>query len=283
MSFQQFDAEYGKRDKSGKLRFWVGTTLFLLVAGIAARFGRIDPLAFIRDFPHITDYVRDCLPHIALGSFGADLADWYWGLNRWLMALVDTVFIAVISTIASSAFAFALSFCASKNLSPPWLYWLTRRFFELCRGIPELLYALLFVQAFGLGALPGVLAITVHSIGSLGKLFAEVNENAAMGEWEGVKAAGGGWFERIRYGIVPQVLPNFASYALLRFEINIRAATVIGFVGAGGIGMHLMTAIRSFQYKDISAIVLMLIVVVFIIDKGCENIRFRLIGTEAAK
>ena len=146
--------------------------------------------------------------------------------------------------------------------------------------MPELLYALLFVQAFGLGALPGVLAIVVHSTGSLGKLFAEVNENASMLELEGVKATGAPWAQRIRYGLVPQVLPNFASYTLLRFEINIRAATVIGFVGAGGIGMHLMTAIRSFQYQDISAIVLMIVAVVIALDRGCDALRSRLIGRE---
>jgi len=276
-----FETAFRKHRQTHARRFWLGTLFFIVVGGAAAIAGRLDPLMFIRDFDHIGSYFRDCLPTLGLTTFGADLKDWYWGLGRWLSALLDTVLIAIMATVASALIAFVLSFFATKNLVPGWMYWLARRTFEICRGVPELLYALLFVQSFGLGALPGVLAIVVHSIGSLGKLFAEVNENASPSEMDGVKAAGGNWAERVRYGLVPQVLPNFASYALLRFEINIRAATVIGFVGAGGIGMHLMTAIRSFQYQDISAIVLMIVVVVIGLDQLCEKIRFRLIGREA--
>lgn len=280
MNVDSFEAKFQSLARSHRLRFWTGTALFCVVCLVAARVGRLAPGAFVRDFSHIIDYFRDCLPSLGASSFGADIMAWYWGFGRWLSALFDTVLIAIIATFGSAVIAFVCSFLASKNLVPGWVYWLTRRAFELCRGVPELLYALLFVQAFGLGALPGVLAIVVHSTGSLGKLFAEVNENASMPELEGVRAAGGSWAERIRYGLVPQVLPNFASYALLRFEINIRAATVIGFVGAGGIGMHLMTAIRSFQYQDISAIVLMIVAVVIALDRGCDALRFRLIGRE---
>jgi phosphonate transport system permease protein len=137
------------------------------------------------------------------------------------------------------------------------------------------------VYAFGIGPLAGILAITVHSIGALGKLFSEVNENIDQEAIEGIRSAGGNWFEIIRFGVVPQVLPNYISYSILRLEINIRASTVIGFVGAGGIGYELMLAIRQFHYTDVSALCLMIIAIVFILDMNCEKIRHRIIGKES--
>jgi phosphonate transport system permease protein len=132
----------------------------------------------------------------------------------------------------------------------------------------------------GLGPLAGVLAIAVHSAGSLGKLFAEVNESIDRGPGDGVVAAGGNWPQVIRYAVVPQVMPNFLSYTLLRFEINVREASVLGIVGAGGIGQELYLAVRQFEYQDISAIVLLIVATVAIIDLVCEQIRHRLIGAE---
>jgi phosphonate transport system permease protein len=134
-----------------------------------------------------------------------------------------------------------------------------------------------------LGPLPGVLAIAVHTTGALGKLFAEVTENIATGPVEGVRAAGGNWFQSVRYGVLPQVMPNFASYTLLRFEINVRASSVVGFVGAGGLGQELYTVIRQFIYVDISAIVLLLILTVALLDIACEHLRHRLISREALR
>ena len=140
---------------------------------------------------------------------------------------------------------------------------------------------MIFVFSFGIGPFPGILAIAIHTAGALGKLFSEVNENLDEKAIEGVRASGGNWFEVIRFAVVPQVLPNFTSYTLLRFEINVRAASVIGFVGAGGIGQELMFVIRQFVYTDISAIVLMIILTVIAIDLTCESLRHRLIGKEA--
>jgi phosphonate transport system permease protein len=152
---------------------------------------------------------------------------------------------------------------------------------EIARAVPEIVYALIFVFSFGLGPFPGVLAIAVHSTGALGKLFSEVNENVDHQPLEGIRAGGGNWFQVIRYGVVPQVLPNFLSYTLLRFEINVRAASVVGFVGAGGIGQELMFVIRQFIYVDISAIVILIMLMVTTIDMTCEKIRHYAIGKEA--
>jgi phosphonate transport system permease protein len=126
-----------------------------------------------------------------------------------------------------------------------------------------------------------VLAITLHTTGTLGKLFAEVIENIDMKPVEGVQGTGGSWLSQVRFGVLPQVLSNFASYALLRFEINVRGAAVIGFVGAGGIGQELIVAIRKFYYSDVSAILLMLLVCVMVIDWGSEKLRYRLLAAEA--
>jgi phosphonate transport system permease protein len=148
---------------------------------------------------------------------------------------------------------------------------------EGCRTIPELVYALIFVWAFGVGPLAGILAIAIHTIGALGKLFAEVIENADLGAADGVKCAGGNWVQQMRFGVLPQIAPNLLSYAILRFEINVRGASVIGFVGAGGIGQELYAVIAQNYYEEISAIVLMIIVTVSLIDLLSERLRRGLI------
>ena len=142
------------------------------------------------------------------------------------------------------------------------------------------MFALLFVVAFGLGPMPGVLALAIHTMGALGKLFAEVVENIDMKPVEGATATGASRVPTIRFAVLPQVMSNFASYALLRFEINVRGAAVMGFVGAGGIGQDLMEAIRKFYYSDVSAILLLIIATVMVIDLATERLRHALIGLE---
>jgi len=154
---------------------------------------------------------------------------------------------------------------------------------EFSRTVPEIVFALIFVFAFGLGPVAGVLAIAIHTMGALGKLFAEVVENVDMKPVQGVIATGGNWLEKIRFAVIPQVLSNFASYSLLRFEINVRGAAVLGFVGAGGIGETLISAIRKFYYSDVSALLILIILTVMIIDGLTEKLRHSLIGTEVYK
>jgi phosphonate transport system permease protein len=146
--------------------------------------------------------------------------------------------------------------------------------------VPEIVFALVFVVAFGLGPTPGVLALAIHTMGALGKQFAEVVENIDMKPVEGVTAAGGSFAQTVRFAVLPQVMAGFVSYALLRFEINVRGAAVMGFVGAGGIGMDLMEAIRKFYYSDVSAILVLVIATVVAIDLATERVRHRLIGLE---
>ena len=147
--------------------------------------------------------------------------------------------------------------------------------------MPEIVFALIFVVAFGIGPFAGFLAITVHTIGAMGKLYAEANENIDERQLDGVRAAGGNWFEVIRFAVLPQVLPNFTTYTLWRLELNIRSAAIVGFVGAGGIGQELYHAISFNYYEDISAIVLMVVATIMVIDLTCERLRHRLIGKDA--
>jgi len=212
----------------------------------------------------------------------ADLREWYWGLGKWTLKLGETVLIAYVGTVLGAAAAFLACFLAVGNLGVGLgVQFCMRRLLEVCRTVPEIVFALVFVVAFGLGPLPGVLAISIHSAGALGKLFAEVVENIDLKPVEGVIATGATWVQSVRFAVLPQVLSNFASYGLLRFEINVRGAAVMGFVGAGGIGQDLLEAIRKFYYSDISAMLLLIVLTVMLIDLGTERVRHRLLGEDS--
>jgi phosphonate transport system permease protein len=210
------------------------------------------------------------------------IAYWFYRFGTYATLLWQTIQMAILATVMGFTGAFVLSFPAARNLvghGP--VLWITRRLLEVMRSIPQVVLAFILVWPFGIGPLAGILAIGIHSTGALGKLFSEVNENADMRPVEGMEAAGGNWVQSLRYGVVPQVLPGFLSYALLRFEINVRSSTIIGFVGAGGIGQELVVAIRKFYYSDVSAILLTIIVTVFAIDLGTGWVRARLFGKDA--
>jgi phosphonate transport system permease protein len=207
---------------------------------------------------------------------------WFYAWDKWAGLVWQSVEMAILATVMAVAVAFPLSFMAAKTTTAhPALMFVTRRFFELLRTIPDIVLALIFVFAFGIGPLAGVLAIAIHATGALGKLFAEAIENVDEKPLEGVRAAGGGLIEAIRFGATPQVLPNMESYALLRFEINVGSAAAIGFVGAGGIGQEFTAAINFAQFQDAAAIMLMTVLVIFVIDLASEALRHRLMGVKA--
>jgi phosphonate transport system permease protein len=207
--------------------------------------------------------------------------EWLWGWRKWLRLLGETLLISYVGTLTGTVFAFALNFFAAKNTSPAsWLCFTVRRLLEFARTVPGIVFALIFVIAFGLGPMAGVLAIAIHSTGALGKQFAEIVENVDMKPVEGVRSTGASWLSCMRFAVLPQVVSGYASYALLRFEINVREASVMGFVGAGGIGQELVVAVRKFYYSDVSAILLMIVVTVFCIDIGTGWLRGRLFGKE---
>lgn len=278
LAFKKIEADL-KRIRQRQLILFLVVFIMALIGSVYV--GEVSVSDFIEGLPGFVNYFSETFPQIHAQTFWHDISDWYWGIGKWLQYLWDTVLIAFLATLFGFIFAFVLCFPASRNLNKNYkIYFVCRRVMEIARSVPELVYALIFVFSFGIGPFPGVLAIAIHSGGALGKLFSEINENADLGAGEGVLAAGGNWFQMIRYAVVPQVLPNFMSYTLLRFEINVRAAAVVGFVGAGGIGQELMTAIRQFIYTDVSAIVLMLVVTVAFIDIACEKLRHLYIGEE---
>ena len=166
--------------------------LFIAALGISCYLGEVRLDNFVEGLPGLFNYIGDTLPTIRPGHIGEDVREWYWGFGKWLLLLLNTIVIAFLGTLFGIVGALMLCFPAARNLMQnSAVYFLTRRLTEVARAVPELVYALIFVFAFGLGALPGVLAIAVHTAGALGKLFSEVNENADMKPVEGIRAAGG--------------------------------------------------------------------------------------------
>ncbi|AOG06462.1 MAG: phosphonate ABC transporter, permease protein PhnE [Bosea sp. (in: a-proteobacteria)] len=262
----------------------IGVAIFAACVVAAAIGSEANPVKFFENVWRFPKYILDTMPTLRFATFGADMAEWFWGLEGWLKLLWQTILIAYTGTVLGVVGGFLLCFVAAANLGRSgWLRFVTKRYLEFCRTVPELVFALIFVIAFGLGPLPGVLAIAIHTMGAMGKLFSEVVENIDMKPVDGLTATGAGWWQVIRYAVVPQVLSNFASYSLLRFEINVRGASIMGFVGAGGIGQDLIEAIRKFYFTDVSAILLLIIVTVMLIDYGTERLRHALLSLEQGK
>ncbi|MFI4980130.1 MAG: phosphonate ABC transporter, permease protein PhnE [Nevskiales bacterium] len=207
------------------------------------------------------------------------VAYWFYRIDVYLALLWQTVEMAIVATVLGFTGAFLLSFPAARNLATrPVLRLATRRVMEVMRSIPQVVLAFILVWPFGIGPLAGILAIAIHCTGALGKLFAEVNENADMRPLEGIRSTGADWFRTVRYGLVPQVLPGFLSYTLLRFEINVRSSTIIGFVGAGGIGQEFKRVIGFNIYEEVSAIAILILLIVMTVDLASERIRNQFIG-----
>ena len=265
---------------------------FLVCLALSVWISQFYPDRLASGIPRIFEYFGTIIPELHWDSLfeGRDAngravpgSITYWYTDFWTYAelIWETILMAITATLLGTMVAFVLSFPAAANLAPnSWLYWLSRRFLEVCRGIPEILLALVFVFMIGIGPLAGVLAVAIHSAGALGKLFAEVNENASLRPVEGIAAVGGTWAQKMAYGVVPQVMPNFFSYAMLRFEINVRASSIIGFVGAGGIGQELNRVISFYSDDRVLAVLIMVVLMVTVIDLVSERIRLGYIGRE---
>lgn len=252
---------------------------------LAAWVSEAYPSSLINGAPRIGEYFWKLLPDLRLPVLFAgthtqgSLAYWMYRLDIWLWLLFETSQMAALATLSGAVVGALLCFPAAINLAPNRaVHFAFRRALELFRTVPDIVYALILVWTFGVGPLAGILAIALHTVGALGKLFAEVVENADMRPWEAVRASGGNWAHAVRFAILPQVLPNFLSYVLLRFEINVRGATVIGFVGAGGIGQELYSVISFNYYQEISAIIVLIIFTVSLIDLTSEKLRTLAIG-----
>jgi phosphonate transport system permease protein len=200
-------------------------------------------------------------------------------VRLYLMSLIETVAIALLGTLSAAILAGPLALLAAKNVTTArLLHFLSRRSLDTIRSVDILIWALIWINVVGLGPFAGVLAIMTSDIGNFGKLFSEAIEAADRKPREGIVASGGGAVLGVRFGILPEVFPVLASQVLYFFESNTRSATIIGIVGAGGIGLHLAEAIRTLELQQASFIILMILVAVAAIDVVSSQLRFALIG-----
>jgi len=228
----------------------------------AARVIELRPLELVRDAGNIAVFLRGYLHP----SF-AHLGEYAW-------QCVVTACIALWGTVLAVVIAIPLGFLGARNLAPhPLLYAAARRVMDLLRAVNEFVFALMFVTAVGLGPFAGMLALGIHTGGVLGKLLSETVEAIDPGQLEGVAAVGAGRLHVVAFGVVPQVLPNFLSYILLRFESDIRSASVIGMVGGGGIGFYLWDTIRAFNDREAATVILLIVLMVMAVDLVSSRIR----------
>ena len=203
--------------------------------------------------------------------------------------ILESVYIAWVGTIIGAALSLPLAFLAAHNVAPHWVRVPIRQLFNAIRAVPELILAVIFIPITGLGAWAGTMAIGIHSIGTLGKWAAESIESIDDGPIEAVEACGGRWASEMRWAVLPQVMPNIASYWLFRFEINVRASAVLGMIGAGGVGSELVLHLSFRNFPAACAVLLMTITVVLTIDTVSAAVRRRIIrgatgtGDEASR
>jgi phosphonate transport system permease protein len=204
---------------------------------------------------------------------------------EFLPALVETVNIAAISTLLGALGGLVFSLLATRGLAPaPMLIPVFRRIMDILRAFPEIVIALVLIFILGGGPVPAMIAIALHTAGALGKLFSEVAENVDLKPVEGLQSTGANWSQRMLLGVMPQVAPNYLSYALMRFEINIRASAILGFVGAGGIGYELRNTMTfgTGMFDQAAAIFLLLFATIVIVDQASSHLRTRLVEGQAA-
>lgn len=199
--------------------------------------------------------------------------DW----ELYLTEMVVTIQIAVWGTALAVVFGIPFAILASSNICPQWIVQPVRRLMDACRAINEIVFALLFVVAVGLGPFAGVMALFIHNVGIISKLFSEAVEAIDPRPVEGIRATGSNKLQDVIFGVVPQVIPLWSSYTLYRFETNVRSATVLGIIGAGGIGQTLYENIRSFQYSETAAVVIIIVLSVMIIDIVSARLRHMLV------
>ncbi|WP_417774199.1 phosphonate ABC transporter, permease protein PhnE [Stappia sp.] len=201
----------------------------------------------------------------------------FTSLSLYIRKMVETVQIALWGTVLAIIFGAPLALLASSNIAPAWVVFPMRRLMDASRAINDLVFAVLFVAVVGLGPLPGVLAIFVHNLGIVSKLFSEAVEAIDARPVEGIRTTGATRVQEILYGVIPQVIPLWSSFSLYRFETNVRSATVLGIVGAGGIGFTFNEAFKGFRFEEASAIIIVMVVTVSLIDMISSRLRKMLV------
>lgn len=258
---QAGDIELPRRDvRKSTITYlmWGVVALILMWAWEGAE---MRPLALITDAGNMREY--------AAGFFPPDFH--YWDL--FLEEMLVTVQIAIWGTVLAVILGIPFGILSSENVAPLWVYWPIRRLMDATRAINELVFAMLFVVAVGLGPFAGVMALFIHTTGVLAKLFSEAVEAIDPRPVEGIRATGATRIQEVIFGIIPQVMPLWISYSLYRFESNVRSATVVGLVGAGGIGVLLWEYIRGFYYGETAAVMIVIIVTVSLLDILSQRLR----------
>jgi phosphonate transport system permease protein len=244
---------------------WALWAAVALVLGWAWNGAEIRPLALWRDAGNMGTFARDFFP--------PDFREW----RLYVREMIVTVHIAIWGTLLALIAAVPMALLCSANIAPAWVHQPARRVMDACRATNEMVFAMLFIVAVGLGPFAGVLALFVHTTGTLAKLFSEAVEAIDPRPVEGIRATGSHWLAEIVFGVIPQVMPLWLSFTLYRFESNVRSASVVGMVGAGGIGVVLFEVIRGFQYAQTCAVLFILIVTVSLIDVVSAWLRKRYI------
>ncbi|WP_170585225.1 phosphonate ABC transporter, permease protein PhnE [Ruegeria arenilitoris] len=258
-------------------RVYGGILLILFVALMVAGFRTADMRnagSFADGWNRIFDYPAEVLTEAweKIGELPANLVEFF-------PALIETLNIAAAATLVGTLGGTFLALMSTRGMALwPSLIPVFRRISDICRAVPEIVIALVLIFVLGGGPVPAMIAIAIHTAGALGKLFSEVNENASLKPVEGLQSVGANWSQRMYLGVIPQVGPNYVSYALLRFEINIRASAILGFVGAGGLGYELRNAMSWGQgrYDEAAAIFLLLFVTIVAVDQLSGVLRDRL-------
>lgn len=247
------------------LTWYAGWGLLLMLLASSWQGADMRPMDLLRDSGNMARYAAEFFP--------PNFAQW----QLYLQEMLVTLQIALWGTALAVLSAVPLALLASSNIVPAWVYQPVRRVLDAFRAINEMVFAMLFVVAVGLGPFAGVLALWVHTTGTLAKLFSEAVEAIDPQPVEGIRSTGANALHEVIYGVIPQVMPLWISYTLYRFEANVRSASVVGMVGAGGIGVVLWEIIRGFQYAETCAVMAIIVVTVSAIDLVSARIRKALV------
>ena len=246
------------REKFNRLATWVIVAVLLAWSWRGAE---MNPITLFRDAGNIGTLLADFFP--------PNFMDW----RLYVKEMLVTLQVAIWGTVLAVICAVPLGILSAENMVPWYINQPVRRLMDAARAINEMVFAMLFVVAVGLGPFAGVLALWVHTTGTLAKLFSEAVEAIEVSPVEGVRSTGASYVEEVVYGVLPQVFPLWISYSLYRFEANVRSATVVGMVGAGGIGMVLWELIRSFDFQRTCAVMAIIVLVVTLFDLISQKLR----------
>jgi phosphonate transport system permease protein len=265
------------KEEQDSYHYRIVAQLYIIILGVGiliytAFQNDLNAIELFQNRQNMVDYISRYFP-----KNEREFSLFYTNWSLYILDTLETVGMGLWGTLLAAIVGAPLGILGAANICPKWLVSPVRRLMDAMRAINEIVFALIFVVAVGLGPFAGILALFVHTAGTLGKLFSEAVESIESGPVEGIRATGAGKIQEILFGVIPQVLPLWISYTLYRFEANVRSASVLGIVGAGGIGVSLYQSFTAFQYQQVCAILLILIITVSCIDALSSKVRSQLV------